>query len=76
MVKSEYKGTKGLKSFQALKWVEEVHNKYSLNDNESTQIQESIEVIKQFLETAESYIEKLEKFKEYGLNKLSKKDLA
>lgn len=76
MVKTEYKGTKGLKSTQALKWIEEVHTKYSLNDSESTQIQESIEVVKDFLNTAEDYIEKLEKFKEYGLNKLSKKDLA
>jgi len=76
MVKTEYKGTKGLKPSQALKWIEEVHTKYSLNDSESTQIEESIEVIREFVNTAESYIEKLEKFKEYGLNKLSKKDLA
>lgn len=72
----QYKGTQGLKPSQALNWIQEVQKKYTLNDTESIQIQESIDVIRLFIETNEEHIEKLEKFKTYALDKLSKKDLS
>lgn len=72
----QYKGTSGLKPSQALNDLKSIQEKYSLNDTEDSQYKERFDILEDFLNTAEDYIEKLEKFKEYGLNKLSKKDLA
>lgn len=76
MVTKQYKGTQNLKPSQALNWIQEVQKKYALNDTESIQIQESIDVIRKFIDTNETHLDTLERFKIYALDKLSKKDLS